>query len=99
MSAFVIYRDHAGEYHWHLLTSTNRRIAHSGEGYESESDCIEAISLVKRIASIAEAIDPSVEEVEKEEAWEPFNALRGLSFPLVIPGLSQPGSGSLTAGA
>jgi len=74
MSAIVIYRDHAGEYHWHLLTSKNRRIAHSGEGYENESDCIEAINLVKTIASKAEVIDPCAAESEKDDSWKSLYA-------------------------
>ena len=54
MSAFVVYRDNAGEYRWHLLASNNRKIADSGVGYPNESDCIEAINLVKKVTPKAE---------------------------------------------
>ena len=58
MSAFVVYRDHAGEYRWHLLASNNRKIANSGQGFETESDCLESINLVKRVVPQAEVKEP-----------------------------------------
>jgi uncharacterized protein YegP (UPF0339 family) len=60
MSAFVVYCDHAGEYRWHLLASNNRKIAHSGEGYQNETDCIEAINLVKKVTPKAEVKEPAL---------------------------------------
>jgi len=60
MSAFVIYRDNAGEYRWHLLASNNRKIADSGEGYQTEIDCIEAINLVKKVTPKADVKEPAL---------------------------------------
>jgi uncharacterized protein YegP (UPF0339 family) len=60
MTAFVIYRDNAGEYRWHLLASNNRKLADSGEGYTTETDCIESINLVRKIVPKAEVKEPAL---------------------------------------
>lgn len=40
-------KDVRGEWRWHLKAENNRIIAVSGEGYQNERDCLEAIALVK----------------------------------------------------
>ena len=51
---FVIFRDNASEWRWHLLAENNRKIADSGEGYSTEQACRDGIALVKRIAPTAQ---------------------------------------------
>lgn len=60
MSEFVIYRDNAGEYRWHLLGSNNRKIADSGEGFQHQSDCLEAIKLLKKVTPKADVKEPAL---------------------------------------
>lgn len=43
---FYTYRDNAGEYRWYLKDTNGRKIADSGEGYSSESNCERAIKNV-----------------------------------------------------
>ena len=45
--AYWMYRDPQGMWRWRLLAANNRNIANSGEGYHNESDCLQAIQLVK----------------------------------------------------
>lgn len=40
-------KDARGEWRWHLKAANNRIIANSGEGYQNEKDCLDAIQLVK----------------------------------------------------
>lgn len=44
---YVIYKDAAGEYRWHLEAANGKKIANSGEGYKNKGDCQHAIDLVK----------------------------------------------------
>jgi uncharacterized protein len=40
-------KDARGEWRWHLKAANNEIIATSGEGYQNEKDCVDAIALVK----------------------------------------------------
>jgi uncharacterized protein YegP (UPF0339 family) len=44
---FVIYRDRQGHWRWSLNAASHKTIADSAEGYWNESDCLDAIYLVK----------------------------------------------------
>jgi uncharacterized protein YegP (UPF0339 family) len=44
---YVMYQDTQMLWRWRLLAANNRIIADSGESYYNESDCLEAINLVK----------------------------------------------------
>lgn len=44
---YVYYKDHKGEWRWRLVASNGRIIADSGEGYSSESECLDDIDRVK----------------------------------------------------
>ena len=44
---YWVYKDRAGEWRWQLVSSNNRIIADSGEGYTYKSDCLAGIELVK----------------------------------------------------
>lgn len=44
---FEIYRDKAGEWRWRIRASNERILADSGEGYDNEGDCVDAIALIR----------------------------------------------------
>jgi len=44
---YVIFKDHIGQWRWHLQAANNKIIATSGESYWNQADCEHAISLVK----------------------------------------------------
>lgn len=44
---YHIYIDARQEFRWRLRAGNNRTIADSGEGYKNESDCRNAIELIK----------------------------------------------------
>lgn len=44
------FKDHKGEWRWHLKAANGRIIADSGEGYKNKEDCLNDIDLVKRSA-------------------------------------------------
>jgi uncharacterized protein YegP (UPF0339 family) len=54
---FRIYKDTKGEYRWTLIASNGRKIADSGEGYTSKSNCEAAITSIKSGASSATVED------------------------------------------
>jgi len=55
----VLYRDKAGEWRWHRVSSDNGHIlSDSGEGYENFDDCIEMAELVNSEADFV-LIEPS----------------------------------------
>jgi hypothetical protein len=54
-------KDSRGEWRWHLKGANHRIVAVSSEGYKSEEDCTDAITLVKS------ARDAPVKLVEKVE--------------------------------
>lgn len=47
---YLKYRDAAGQWRWQLKAANGRIIANSGEGYYNETDCDNAIRLVKSSA-------------------------------------------------
>lgn len=47
---FVVYTDAAGEYRWTLFAANNRKMADSGEGYDSEQACADA---AHKVASLS----------------------------------------------
>lgn len=48
---FTIYRDHAHQWRWNLKSANHRKIADSGESYFNQSDCLNAINLIKGTTS------------------------------------------------
>jgi putative transcriptional regulator len=44
---FSVYRDKQRQWRWTLRAANGRKIADSGEGYSSKSDCLAGIELVK----------------------------------------------------
>jgi uncharacterized protein YegP (UPF0339 family) len=44
---YYYYKDAKGEWRWRLKASNGRILADSGEGYKSESECLEDITRVK----------------------------------------------------
>ena len=46
-TAYLVFKDSAGEWRWHLRASNDRIIADSGEGYRNKQDCLHGIELVK----------------------------------------------------
>ena len=44
---YWIYKDKAGEWRWYLKHDNGNKLADSGEGYKSKSDCEAGINLVK----------------------------------------------------
>jgi len=48
---YVMFKDHTGQWRWHLQAANNKLIAASGEGYNNEQDCAAAITLVKGSAN------------------------------------------------
>ncbi|MGQ0678908.1 MAG: YegP family protein [Actinomycetota bacterium] len=53
---FLVYQAN-GQYHWKLAANTKRIVAVSPEGYESESECLEAIELIQEQAPSAAIVD------------------------------------------
>ncbi len=49
-TAYVLFKDDAGEWRWHLRAANGRIIADSGEGYRSKQDCLHGIALVQNSA-------------------------------------------------
>jgi uncharacterized protein YegP (UPF0339 family) len=39
-----VYRDNAGEWRWRKLAANNAILADSGEGYENQTDAVDAAS-------------------------------------------------------
>lgn len=44
---FWKYKDTLGYWRWHLVAANGRKVADSGEGYNSEANCDNGIDLVK----------------------------------------------------
>lgn len=44
---YVVFKDSAGRWRWHLLAANNEMLADSGQGYINKSDCLKAIAFVK----------------------------------------------------
>jgi uncharacterized protein YegP (UPF0339 family) len=53
---FLVYQSN-GLYHWKFVANTRDIIAVSAEGYESESDCLEAIDMIQEQARSAPVVD------------------------------------------
>lgn len=53
---FVVYRCN-GLYHWKFVANTRAVVAVSPEGYETESECLEAIDLIQDQARSAPVVD------------------------------------------
>jgi predicted RNase H-like HicB family nuclease/uncharacterized protein YegP (UPF0339 family) len=49
-ATYVISRDAAGLWGWHLVAANGRTIATSSERYKTKAECLEAIELVKSLA-------------------------------------------------
>ena len=47
---YYILRDAAGQWGWNLVAANGRIIATSAERYQSKSECLEAIELVKSLS-------------------------------------------------
>jgi uncharacterized protein YegP (UPF0339 family) len=56
---FEYGQDSGGQWHWRLKTVNERVVAVSGEAYDDEDDCTDAILIVKR------ARDARLEKVER----------------------------------
>lgn len=51
---FVVYRDRAAEWRWYLWSYRNKRkLADSGQGFNSRAGCEENIALIKRVVPSA----------------------------------------------
>jgi uncharacterized protein len=50
---FWVYRDHQGEYRWTLFARNEKKLADSGEGFNTRQGCEENIALVKRVVPAA----------------------------------------------
>lgn len=57
---FVIFKDAAGKYRWHLQDANNRILADSGQGYVNKVSCRLAIRLIILKAKTASIIDKIV---------------------------------------
>ena len=44
---YYYFKDHKGEWRWHLKAANGRIIADSGEGYKDEQECLDDIERVK----------------------------------------------------
>ncbi|HMH43612.1 MAG TPA: YegP family protein [Pyrinomonadaceae bacterium] len=44
---YIYYKDQKGEWRWRLKAANGRILADSGEGYNSESECLADIDRVK----------------------------------------------------
>ena len=53
---FLVYQSN-GLYHWKFVANTRDIIAVSAVGYESESDCLEAIDMIQDQARSAPVVD------------------------------------------
>jgi uncharacterized protein YegP (UPF0339 family) len=49
--AYYYYKDARGEWRWRLKASNGRILADSGEGYQTQHDCLDGIRLVKGSAN------------------------------------------------
>lgn len=45
---FKLYKDRKGEWRWRLVSSNEKVIADSGEGYVNKQGCLQGIALVKQ---------------------------------------------------
>ncbi len=45
---FQMYMDKAGDWRWRFIAPNNKKMADSGEGYKSESSCMNSIEVVRR---------------------------------------------------
>ena len=52
----VVYQER-GKYHWKFVANTREVVAISPEGYDTESDCLEAIDLLQDQAPTAPVVD------------------------------------------
>jgi len=68
---FIVFRDSRDQSRWRLEADNCRIIADSGEGYNSEKHCMEAIELVQnsRDADIVD-LTPHREHEAREERTE-----------------------------
>lgn len=57
---FVLYKDVTGLYRWTLYAANNRKIACSGESFDSKQGAIDSIALVRSIAPTATFTDRTV---------------------------------------
>jgi len=47
LGTYYYFKDHKGEWRWHLKAANGRIIADSGEGYKDERECLDDIDRVK----------------------------------------------------
>jgi uncharacterized protein YegP (UPF0339 family) len=47
LMTYYYFKDHKGEWRWHLKAASGRIIASSGEGYKDERECLDDIDWVK----------------------------------------------------
>jgi uncharacterized protein YegP (UPF0339 family) len=47
LMTYYYFKDHKGEWRWHLKATSGRVIADSGEGYKDENECLDDIDRVK----------------------------------------------------
>lgn len=57
MMKFVIFRDVAGYYRWHLLAENGLKVATSGEAFASKQNAIRSAYLVKQLAANASVFE------------------------------------------
>lgn len=48
---YVVYKDTASQWRWHLVAANNKIIAVSSESYWNKQDCYAALNLVKASGS------------------------------------------------
>jgi uncharacterized protein YegP (UPF0339 family) len=53
---FLVYQAN-GKYHWKFIANTREIVAVSPEGYDSESECLEAIDMIQDQAIGAPVVD------------------------------------------
>lgn len=51
---FEIYKDSRGEFRWRFISSNGRIIADGSEGYSSEANAVNGISIIKEYAAGAQ---------------------------------------------
>jgi len=85
---FETYEDSAGEHRWRLLSSNDRIVADSGEGYSSRSNVEDAVERVREYAPEADHLDigQAVFEVFEDTAGDARWRLRHRNGNIVADG-------------
>jgi uncharacterized protein YegP (UPF0339 family) len=57
MAEFQVYQDTGGNWRWRLIADNGRRVAASGESFDSRSNAVRAAGTAKRVAAQASLPD------------------------------------------